>query len=323
MEWVDSRHVARISPRGGGGRRLERAPSRAFKGPLLEPSDSTKGPFQSNQGGPLTCTGALWTSMGPSGLSERALVALRTSKLSKNCASRGLVGPFRRAARAEKGPPGLQGGRLPPPPPPPWLRAWWTVRDTTLQHTYELWILYTIWNTYLTHNKHDLKLVRYLYTPLLGEQSNSLLEVSKTKVLHVNQLRILKSRVLYPRLTSFAALPLGRRHLTLNTEYRARFRHGMNQMSAQCTMHKSFSLFCLVWPADRHPFWHVRLFPPSGMWVWVLQQPTQPRGAHTGGETHPARLRVSWGVCSSSSDRASLAMTPGAVTMTPTHEQNK
>ena len=60
--------------------------------------------------------------MGPSGLSERALVALRTSKLSKNCASRGLVGPFRRAARAEKGPPGLQGGgggggcprRLPP-----------------------------------------------------------------------------------------------------------------------------------------------------------------------------------------------------------------
>ena len=29
--------------------------------------------------------------MGPSGLSERALVALRTSKLSKNCASRGLV----------------------------------------------------------------------------------------------------------------------------------------------------------------------------------------------------------------------------------------
>ena len=60
--------------------------------------------------------------MGPSGLSERALVALRTSKLSKNCASRGLVGPFRRAARAEKGPPGLQGGgggggcpRRPPP----------------------------------------------------------------------------------------------------------------------------------------------------------------------------------------------------------------
>ena len=48
--------------------------------------------------------------MGPSGLSERALVALRTSKLSKNCASRGLVGPFRRAARAEKGPPGLQWG---------------------------------------------------------------------------------------------------------------------------------------------------------------------------------------------------------------------
>ena len=37
-------------------------------------------------------------------------MALRTSKLSKNCASRGLVGPFRRAARAEKGPPGLQGG---------------------------------------------------------------------------------------------------------------------------------------------------------------------------------------------------------------------
>ena len=30
---------------------------------------------------------------GASGLSERALVALRTSKLSKNCASRGLVGP--------------------------------------------------------------------------------------------------------------------------------------------------------------------------------------------------------------------------------------
>ena len=58
--------------------------------------------------------------MGPSGLSERALVALRTSKLSKNCASRGLVGPFRRAARAEKGPPGLQGGGggRPPPPPP-------------------------------------------------------------------------------------------------------------------------------------------------------------------------------------------------------------
>ena len=60
--------------------------------------------------------------MGLSGLSERALVTLRTSKLSKNCASRGLVGPFRRAARAEKGPPGLQGGgggggrpRRPPP----------------------------------------------------------------------------------------------------------------------------------------------------------------------------------------------------------------
>ena len=48
-------------------------------------------------------------------------MALRTSKLSKNCASRGLVGPFRRAARAEKGPPGLQGGGgggRPPPPPP-------------------------------------------------------------------------------------------------------------------------------------------------------------------------------------------------------------
>ena len=59
--------------------------------------------------------------MGPSGLSERALVALRTSKLSKNCASRGLVGPFRRAARAEKDNPGLQGGGgggRPPPPPP-------------------------------------------------------------------------------------------------------------------------------------------------------------------------------------------------------------
>ena len=64
--------------------------------------------------------------MGPSGLSERALVALRTSKLSKNCASRGLVGPFRRAARAEKGPPGLQGGggAAVPAAPPPWLRAW-------------------------------------------------------------------------------------------------------------------------------------------------------------------------------------------------------
>ena len=62
--------------------------------------------------------------MGPSGLSERALVALRTSKLSKNCASRGLVGPFRRAARAEKGPPGLQGGGGGcPRRPPPWLRA--------------------------------------------------------------------------------------------------------------------------------------------------------------------------------------------------------
>ena len=60
--------------------------------------------------------------MGPSGLSERALVALRTSKLSKNCASRGLVGPFRRAARAEKGPPGLQGGAA-VPAAPPWLRA--------------------------------------------------------------------------------------------------------------------------------------------------------------------------------------------------------
>ena len=35
-------------------------------------------------------------------------MALRTSKLSKNCASRGLVGPFRRAAR----------GLSPPPPPP-------------------------------------------------------------------------------------------------------------------------------------------------------------------------------------------------------------
>ena len=57
--------------------------------------------------------------MGPSGLSERALVALRTSKLSKNCASRGLVDPFRRAQRAEKGPPGLQGGGGRPPPPPP------------------------------------------------------------------------------------------------------------------------------------------------------------------------------------------------------------
>ena len=64
--------------------------------------------------------------MGPSGLSERALVALRTSKLSKNCASRGLVGPFRRAARAEKGPPGLQGGGgggAAAPAAPPWLRA--------------------------------------------------------------------------------------------------------------------------------------------------------------------------------------------------------
>ena len=37
-------------------------------------------------------------------------MALRISKLSKNCASRGLVGPFRRAQRAKKGPPGLQGG---------------------------------------------------------------------------------------------------------------------------------------------------------------------------------------------------------------------
>ena len=46
--------------------------------------------------------------MGPSGLSEMALVALRTSKLSKNCASRGLVGPFRRAAR--KGPSWSPGG---------------------------------------------------------------------------------------------------------------------------------------------------------------------------------------------------------------------
>ena len=51
-------------------------------------------------------------------------MALRTSKLSKNCASRGLVGPFRRAARAEKGPPGLQGGGGCPRRPPPWLRAW-------------------------------------------------------------------------------------------------------------------------------------------------------------------------------------------------------
>ena len=52
-------------------------------------------------------------------------MALRTSKLSKNCASRGLVGPFRRAARAEKGPPGLQGGggAAAPAAPPPWLRA--------------------------------------------------------------------------------------------------------------------------------------------------------------------------------------------------------
>ena len=64
--------------------------------------------------------------MGPSGLSERALVALRTSKLSKNCASRGLVDPFRRAARAEKGPrpPGGGGGAAAPAAPPPWLRAW-------------------------------------------------------------------------------------------------------------------------------------------------------------------------------------------------------
>ena len=45
-------------------------------------------------------------------------MALRTSKLSKNCASRGLVGPFRRAARAEKGPPGLQGGAAAPAAPP-------------------------------------------------------------------------------------------------------------------------------------------------------------------------------------------------------------
>ena len=53
------------------------------------------------------------------------MVALRTSKLSKNCASRGLVGPFRRAVRAEKGPPGLQGGGggAAAPAALPWLRA--------------------------------------------------------------------------------------------------------------------------------------------------------------------------------------------------------
>ena len=62
--------------------------------------------------------------MGPSGLSERALVALRTSKLSKNCASRGLVGPFRRAARAEKGPPGLQGGGRPRRHPLGYVPVW-------------------------------------------------------------------------------------------------------------------------------------------------------------------------------------------------------
>ena len=48
-------------------------------------------------------------------------MALRTSKLSKNCASRDLVGPFRRAARAEKGPPGLQGGGGGRPRRPPIL----------------------------------------------------------------------------------------------------------------------------------------------------------------------------------------------------------
>ena len=68
--------------------------------------------------------------MGPSGLSERALVALRTSKLSKNCASRGLVGPFRRAARAEKGPPGLQGGAAVPAAPPPLATCLPTINGT-------------------------------------------------------------------------------------------------------------------------------------------------------------------------------------------------
>ena len=48
-------------------------------------------------------------------------MALRTSKLSKNCASRGLVGPFRRAARAPKrallASRGGGGAAAPPPPP--------------------------------------------------------------------------------------------------------------------------------------------------------------------------------------------------------------
>ena len=45
--WQQARSQDFAQGGGGGGRRLERAPSRAFKGPLLE---LAKGPFQSNQG---------------------------------------------------------------------------------------------------------------------------------------------------------------------------------------------------------------------------------------------------------------------------------
>ena len=66
-----TRHVARISPRGGGGAAPQKGPLPSVQ---RAPSDSPKGPFSLTRGpsdlhrGPLNVHGALWSfRQGPGG----------------------------------------------------------------------------------------------------------------------------------------------------------------------------------------------------------------------------------------------------------------
>ena len=117
---------------GGGWRRLERAPSRAVQRvpfssverapfPSVEraPSRALKGPSRTDE--KVGYKGGECSKVGASGLSERALVALRPLNSLKLRFARSRR-PFSARCARRKGPswpPGGGGGGRPPPPPPP------------------------------------------------------------------------------------------------------------------------------------------------------------------------------------------------------------